>query len=355
MKLDSNQRIPSLTTGKLAELTGGILEGLDNVIISGIAEANLVKPGEITYAVNEKYVSQLLLADAGCAIIPSAVGKEVTFSYPVIRSSNPALAFAIVLKHFERKPNIPEVLIHPSVVVAISSYIGSNTIVGPHTVIDEDSRIGTDSRIGSNCYIGNNVTIGKNTVIAPNVTIRDDSVIGDRVIIHSGTVIGTDGYGFIHTGKNYVKIPQIGHVEIGDDVEIGSMVCIDRATIGKTIIGKGTKIDNLVQIGHNVVLGENCALVSQVGISGSTIVGDNCRFAGQAATSGHLTIGNNTTIAARGVAMKDIPPNSFVSGFPARPHIEEQKIKAALPKLPELIKKIRKLEKDIQQMKETVK
>lgn len=355
MKLDSNQERPSLTTGKLVELTGGILQGSDDVPISGIAEANLVQPGEVTYAVNEKFVAKLLKANAGCAIIPSSTDKEIIFSYPVIRSSNPALAFAMVLQYFERKPTIPEVLIHPSVVVALSTYVGSNTVVGPHTVIDEDTRIGTNSRIGSNCYIGNNVTIGNNTIIAPNVTIRDDSIIGDRVIIHSGTVIGTDGYGFVHTGEKYVKIPQIGLVEIGDDVEIGSMVCIDRATIGKTIIGKGTKIDNLVQIGHNVVLGENCALVSQVGISGSTIVGDNCRFAGQAATSGHLTIGNNTTIGARGVAMKDIPENSFVSGFPARPHQEEQKIKASLPRLPELIKKIRKLEKDIENLKKVTK
>lgn len=343
----------SFTTGKLAELTEGVLSGNDDVLISGVAEASHVKESEVTYAVNEKYVEKLLQAKAGCAIIPSDTSDDITFSFPVIRSANPALAFAVILGHFERKPSVPEVLIHPSVVIALSSYVGSNTVVGPHTVIEEETRIGTHSRIGANCFIGTNVVIGSKTIIAPNVIIGDDSIIGDRVIIHSGTVIGTDGYGFVPTKKGYVKIPQIGLVEIGDDVEIGSMVCIDRATIGKTIIGKGTKIDNLVQIGHNVVLGENCALVSQVGISGSTIVGDNCRFAGQAATSGHLTIGNNTTIAARGVAMKDIPANSFVSGFPARSHKEEQKIKAALPRLPELIKKMRRLEKEIKTLKET--
>jgi len=347
-----NGHKPSITTGELADLTKGILEGKNNIIISGVAQADFVKETEVTYAVNEKYVVKLLSRNVGCAIIPTTTSDDINFTFPVIKCANPYFAFALVLRYFQEKPLIPAEKIHKSAIIADSSSISANTIIEAYTTIGHNTKIG-NSRIGPNCYIGNNVRIGENTSIAPNVTIRNGSIIGNNVVIHSGTVIGTDGYGFVFTNYKYEKIPQIGIVEIQDDVEIGSMVCIDRATIGKTVIGKGTKIDNLVQIGHNVVLGENCALVSQVGISGSTIVGDNCRFAGQAATSGHLTIGNNTTIGARGVATKDIPPNSYVSGFPSRPHKEEQKILASLPKLPELLKKVRKLEKELKKLQTT--
>ena len=351
MKSDQ-KRISSFTTGELAQYTQGILVGNQDVVISGVAEAAKVKAGEVTYAVNEKYVNQLLISNAGCAIVPLAIDDSVEFPFPVIKCQNPYFAFSIILSLFERKPSVPDQAIAPTAVIHATAELSDTVIVEACAVIDEDSSIGKGSRIGANSYIGRNVSIGENTYIAPNVTIRDDSVIGNNVTIHAGTVIGTDGYGFVFANGRYEKIPQIGIVEIHDNVEIGSNVCIDRATIGKTVIGRGTKIDNLVQIGHNVVLGENCALVSQVGISGSTIVGDNCRFAGRAATSGHLTIGNNTTIGAKGVATKDIACDSYVSGFPAKPHKEEQKIIASLPRLPELIRKMKKLEKEIEKLKE---
>ena len=340
----------AFSTSELAEIALGTLFGSGDVKISGVAEIANATANDITYAVNKKYVEKLVGNEAGAAIVPRGTAKEVDLKMPLIEADNPYFSFAQLLKTFAPYVPKPAEAIHPTAIIDESAKIGENVIIGPYAVIAGNTTIGDNSHIGPGVYVGYSCVVGENCHLHHNVSIREFCTIGNRVIIHGGTIIGTDGYGFAHFQGQYHKIPQIGIVEVQDDVEIGSLVCIDRATIGKTIIGKGTKMDNLIQIGHNVELGENCALVSQVGISGSTKVGANCRFAGQAATSGHLSIGAGTTVAARGVAVKDIPAGSFVSGFPARPHKEERKIMASLPKLPTLLRRMAKLERKLAEL-----
>jgi len=191
-------------------------------------------------------------------------------------------------------------------------------------------------------FVGEDVSIGDECFIYPNVTIREKVVLGNRVIIHSGSVIGSDGYGYVRAGATQRKIPQAGNVVLGDDVEIGSNVSIDRGTIDSTVIGKGTKIDNLVHIAHNVRIGENCLILGQTGMAGSTIVGNNTVLASQSGIAGHLRIGNNVVVAARGGVIKDVGDGEIVSGFPARKHSEMMKVYAAMMKLPEILAKMKK-------------
>ena len=229
--------------------------------------------------------------------------------------------------------------------------MGKNVAIGPHVVIEKGSTIGDNTIINAGCYVGQETSIGNNCLIYPNVVIREKSVIGDRVIMHSGVVIGSDGFGFVKIDGKHKKIPQAGSVVVEDDVEIGANTCVDRARFGKTIIGKGTKIDNLVQIAHNVIIGENCIFVSQTGIAGSAVIEDDVIFAGQSAAIGHLTIGRGAIIAARGVVTKTVPAGQMVSGFPAKSHSEEKKINVHIQKLPGYAKTIKELKKEIEALK----
>ena len=336
---------PALTTARLAELAGGRLVGRGDVVIRGVAEIGSASADDVTYAVNRTYLKRLATTKAGAVIIPQGSATDLDLHVPLIEARNPYWSFAQLLRAFA--PVVPphNEGIHPTAVVADDVELGDGVVVGPLAVIDRNVRIGPGSTIGAGCFIGYGTRVGSHVLLHPGVIVREFTVMGDRTIVHGGSVIGSDGYGFVEEGGRYEKIPQIGHVEIGDDVEIGSLVTIDRATIGTTIIGSGSKLDNLIQIGHNVEIGEHCALVAQVGISGSTIIGDHCRFAGQSATSGHLTIGPRSSVAARGVITHDLPPGSFVSGFPAKPHAEARRISAAQTKLPELLRRVAELER----------
>jgi len=333
---------------ELAKVAQGELFGDGSVSVFGVAELARAKVGDITYAVNDRYIKQLAVSSVSAAVVPRGAHTKLNVSIPLIEVDNPYWSFAQILAEFA--PEIPtrETRVHNSAIIAENVKLASSATVGPHTVIEGNVCIGENATIGAGCYLGYGASIGENCLLHPNVVIREFCTVGANVIINSGTVIGSDGYGFAERDGEYHKIPQIGIVEIEDDVEIGSLVCVDRATIGKTIIGRGSKLDNLIQIGHNCEIGAHCAIVSQVGLSGSTIVGEHCRFAGQSATSGHLTIGAHSTVAARGVVVRDLAEGSFVSGFPARPHAEERKISAALPRLPDLLKRLRSLEKRLE-------
>jgi UDP-3-O-[3-hydroxymyristoyl] glucosamine N-acyltransferase len=215
--------------------------------------------------------------------------------------------------------------------------------------------IGDNAAICSGAYVGHRTVLGKNCLIYPNVTILERVTIGDRVIIHSGTVVGSDGFGYVWANGKHEKIPQIGTVMIEDDVEIGANVTIDRARFDKTIIGMGTKIDNLVQIAHNVIMGEHCIIISQVGISGSVVIGEGTILGGQVGVHGHLTIGKGVVAASRAVITKSIAPNQKVSGFPAQPLLAEQRFQASLRRVPDHIKTIRDLTKRVEELEKKVK
>jgi UDP-3-O-[3-hydroxymyristoyl] glucosamine N-acyltransferase len=240
--------------------------------------------------------------------------------------------------------------IHPTVILGKDVSLGRDVAIGPYTVIEDNVSIAEATIIYSGCFVGHHTKIGKNTLIYANVSIRERISIGNRVIIHSGTVIGSDGFGFATIEGLHHKIPQIGTVEIDDDVEIGANVTIDRARFDKTVIGRGTKIDNLVQIAHNVVIGENSIVVAQVGISGSTTVGKNVVLAGQVGLVGHIAIGDNVVVMAQSGVSKSIPAGTMAWGYPAKPADVAKRVNACVQNLPRLYETIKELKKKIEEL-----
>ena len=334
------------TLGEIARIIGGELKGDSDVVISGITNIQDAGANDIIFAVPPN-IENAAKSLAAAVIVPK--DADVLFEKPYIKVENPRAAFARLLELFTPSPKVQRG-VHELSHVAKSAVIGKNVAIMPFAFIDEDAVIGDDTIIYPHTYIGRSVKTGKNCIFYSNISIYADCEIGNNVIIHSGSVIGGDGFGFVTVGQKHTKVPQIGNVIVHDDVEIGCNTCIDCGTTGSTIIGKGTKIDNLVHVGHNDVIGENCFLVAHVGISGSVKVGNNCTFAGQAATVGHITIGNNCTFAGRSGITSDVPDNSVYAGFPAKPHKEWLKQEATQRRLPSLIKKIQELEKKLHQI-----
>lgn len=291
---------------------------------------------------NPKYLS-LMDGTGASAIITS---RDVSSApKPIIRTDNPSLAFAKVVSLFAKiELNCPKG-IHPSALIGKDVKLGKNVAIQAYCIIEDGVEIGDGTLLYAGVYLGQHTKVGKDCIIYPHVSIRERIAIGNGVVIHNGTVIGSDGFGFAKVKGMHHKIPQIGTVVIEDNVEIGANVTIDRARFDKTIIGRGTKIDNLVQIAHNVVIGENSIVVAQTGISGSTVVGKNVTLAGQAGLVGHITVGDNAVVGAQAGVTKSVPANTFVSGYPAKPHKLAKRINACIQKLPELFKKVSQLEK----------
>ena len=325
---------------EIASLINGEIAAGDTIEITGITNIDDAGPGDITFAV-PPHLEKAAKCKAAAVIIPDTAEE---FSKPAIRVTNPRMALTTLLNLFTPKPNVKPG-IHPSAVVNASARLGTNVAVMAQAVIDDNAVIGDNTIIYPHTYIGRDVAIGSDSLIYPNVTIRENCQLGNRVIIQSGAVIGSDGFGFVTVGGRHQKVPQVGNVIIEDDVEIGANTCIDRATTGSTLVKRGTKIDNFVHLAHNVVVGEDCFFVAQTGIAGSAKIGNNVTFAGQSGSAGHITIGDNCVFAARSAPINDVPAKSFYAGFPARPHREWLRSEAAISKLPDLVKKIRELEK----------
>jgi len=334
---------------EIAEFLGGELEGNGSIEITGIAGLEESQPGHITFLANPKYKPKLYTTRASAAIVT----KEIRLDrLALVKVDNPYLAFAKVIPLFSRTEP-PPMGVHPSFIAGEGGSIGQNCRILPYVVAGRRVKIGDRTTIYSGVYLGDDVVLGEDVTIYPNVTILHNVQIGNRVIIHSGTVIGSDGFGFVPQTQVYHKIPQIGTVVIEDDVEIGANVTIDRATLGKTHIRRGVKIDNLVQIAHNVVIGEDSLIVAQVGISGSTRVGRNVILAGQVGLVGHIEIGDQVKVGAQSGVTKSIPPNSVVSGSPAVEHNLWKKSQVSLLKLPELMKAVRDLEQRVRELEKT--
>jgi len=338
----------NFTLKEITKLVEGELEGDAAVIISGVSGIKEAKEGDLTFLANSKYEFLLDSSKASAVLASKQMRKRVL--KPVIRVENPSLAFSKVIAFmFPQEKKFAEG-IHPAAVLGKDVKLGKGVCIGPHVVVEDNVEIGDKAVICAGVFIGCGARIGPDTLIYPNVTIREKTVIGGRVIIHSGTVIGSDGFGFEVVNGVHHKIPQVGIVVIEDDVEIGACVTIDRARFGKTVIGCGTKIDNLVQIAHNVVIGENSIIVAQAGISGSSVLGKNVILAGQSGIVGHIELGDNVIVGAQAGVTKSVPKNTFVVGSPAKPHNESKKIFAGWAKLPELLKSVAELREKVEQL-----
>lgn len=333
------------TLKEIADIVQGDLVGSESTVITGISGIKEARKGDITFLANSKYYP-LLKSTKASAIITS---KDITEAdRPIIRADNPSLAFTRVVELVAPNGIHHPKGIHPTAIISESAVLGKNVAVGPYTVIEADVTIEDNSIIYSGCFIGHHALIGRDCLIYPNVSVRERVQIGPRVIIHSGAVIGSDGFGFATVKGVQKKIPQIGTVLIEEDVEIGANVTIDRARFDKTVIGKGTKIDNLVQIAHNVMIGENCIIVAQAGISGSTTLGERVILAGQAGVVGHISLGDAAIVAAQAGVTKSVPPGVKVSGYPAKPHESAKRVNACVQRLPQLYRKIKDLEEKIE-------
>jgi UDP-3-O-[3-hydroxymyristoyl] glucosamine N-acyltransferase len=333
----------------LADIVGGELVGDGSVRIKSVAGIKEAGEGEITFLADPRYEKFLKTTGASAIIVPPGTAVE---DRPVIVSENPYLAFVRAVKHFVPERDSQVTGIHSSAVVAPGATIGRDVCLGAHVVIEDGASVGDSSVILAGVYLGRRARVGSECLIYPNVTVREDTVIGDRVIVHAGAVLGSDGFGYARDGDVYLKIPQIGNVVIEDDVEVGANVTIDRAATGSTVIGRGTKIDNLVMIAHNVRVGENSIIVAQVGIGGSTEIGKGVNLAGQAGVAGHISIGDGAVIAAQAGVTKSVKPGTCVSGYPAREHGLARKIYASLHRLPELIKKVADLGERVRRLEE---
>ncbi|MEN2997884.1 MAG: UDP-3-O-(3-hydroxymyristoyl)glucosamine N-acyltransferase [Brevinematia bacterium] len=338
------------TVKSLASFVGGIVEGDYNEEIYGIAEYTNGKKGQITFTVDKRKYEEALRTEVSAIVVPHE------FEYKgktLVKVEDPKFAMARVAQLFNPYEKLGFEGISDKVSIGSNVKMGKNVTIMPFVVIQDDVEIGNNVIIYSNVFIGYGVRIGNNVVLRPNVVVYPGSIIGNNVIIHAGAVIGADGFGYVLHKGEYHKLPHIGRVFIEDNVEIGANTCIDRAFIGETIIKKGTKIDNLVQIAHNVKIGENCIIVSQAGVAGSTEIGNNVIIAGQAGVVDHAKIGDNVVIMARaGVDDREVPPNKILLGTPARDALEQKRIFAAETKLPELVKKIKHLEEEIESLKE---
>ncbi|HMA61364.1 MAG TPA: UDP-3-O-(3-hydroxymyristoyl)glucosamine N-acyltransferase [bacterium] len=337
-----------LKLSKIAEITGGNLDGDGSVIIHDVSEIQNAKKGEITFLGNPKYEHYIQETNAEAIIVgPDFSGDYKNF----IRVENVSLAFSKMLDHFRPSPPQPEPQIHPQATVSENAILGVNIYIGPNVVVEDEAVIENGAVVKANSYIGYKARVGASSLINPRVTLYNNCAVGENVIIHSGTVIGSDGYGFTRTEKGIEKIPQKGGVIIEDDVEIGANCTIDRGTISNTRVGKGTKLDNLIQLGHNVEVGQYCFIVAQTGIAGSTKVDDGVTIAGQVGIAGHIKIGKKAKIAAKSGITKDVPPNTTMFWYPAREHREARKDIVNIRRISKLKERIKKLEQEIEIMK----
>ena len=328
------------TLREIADLVNGVLLGDGGIEITGVTNLEDAGTADISFAV-PPHLEKAARSSAAAVIIPMTATE---FSKPAIQVENPRAAFTELLKVYAPKVMI-EPGVHPTAVLGKNVTLGENVAIMAYAVIDDHAKIGNHTIIYPHTYIGKEAVLGSDCILYPNVTVRERCHIGSRSILHSGAVVGSDGFGFVTVSGRHQKVPQVGNVIIEDDVEIGANATIDRATTGSTVVKQGTKIDNLVHLAHNVVVGENCFFVAQSGIAGSTKIGNNVTFAGQAGCAGHITIGDNSVFAAKAGVIGNVPAGSFYSGFPARPHKEWLRGEASSNKVPDLLKKVKELEK----------
>jgi UDP-3-O-[3-hydroxymyristoyl] glucosamine N-acyltransferase len=336
---------------EIARILGGAIEGDEDIIIKNISGIEDAKEGDITFVANPKYIKYIKQTKASAIVCSPDVSSETK---NLLKVKNPYLAYAKAITYLNPQPE-ESGTVDERASIGKDVRLGKNVTIYPFVFIGDGSTIGDNTTIYPNCFLGRKVKIGTSTFLHPNVTIREECIVGNNVIINSGAIIGSDGFGFAPDGAKKFKIPQLGIVQIDDDVEIGACTTIDRATIGKTWIKRGAKLDNLIQVAHNCTIGEDSIIIAHTGISGSTHIGDRVTMAGQSATAGHVKIGNDVTVGARGGIAVDVPPGQIVSGAPHMPHRDWLRSTLIFRKLPEMNQTIKDLKKKISELESKIK
>lgn len=332
------------TLSQVRAITGGKLVGDGELKITGVGSLESAGPNDISFVKGEELVEKALNSRAAAMVVHREIPE---LRRPMIVVDNPFLAFIKFLQVISEANTLRPRGIHPLASVSKAASLGAAVSIGAYSVIEEGVVIGDNATIYPHVYIGRNTRIGSHTVIYPQVTIRESVTIGSHVVIHPGTTIGGDGFGYLQQGGKHVKIPQVGSVEIGDDVEIGCNVTIDRATMDKTVIARGVKIDNHSHIAHNVTIGEDSMLIAYAKIAGGAVIGKNVMIAEDVGVTDHAVVGDGSTIGGGANVYKSIPPGSVVWGSPAKPIMEEKRLQALLKKLPEMRKTLKELSRKL--------
>ena len=368
-----NGQTRNTTVGEIAQLLDAQWVGEASTPITGVAGLESAAPGTISFIDSDKLIAEALASNAAAIIAPESlrealeearrlkrksvenesarrrVSDRLALEKPIVFAGNPRLAFAKVLEWMQPAA-LPEKGVHRTAVIESDAIIGKGVTIREGCYVGHAARIDDGAVLYPHVTVGDGAQIGRGTIIYPSVVIYRQVHIGKRVRIHSGTVLGSDGFGYVFDGERHQKVPQIGTVIIEDDVEIGANVCIDRATMGATRVGEGTKIDNLTQIAHNVQIGKNCVICGQVGLSGSVIIEDNVSMAGQVGLRDHVRIGKGAILGAKAGIMADIGAGEFVMGSPSLPQRDYLRVHAASRKLPEMAKQLRRLEKTVEEL-----
>jgi UDP-3-O-[3-hydroxymyristoyl] glucosamine N-acyltransferase len=335
---------------EIAELVGGVVRGNSDLRISGLNGIRQAQPGELTFIGSHQYLKYLEETPATAILVPPDI---ISNTKALIQVKNPYFAFIRLIQEvsFEAKIQHPTG-VHPTAVIGRNVKVGNNIALDAHVRIADNCVIADDVTLYAGVYIGEGCTVGQGTVMYPHVVLRERTQVGARCIIHAGVVLGSDGFGFAPLEGKWFKVPQTGIVIIGDDVEIGANSAVDRATFGSTVIGRGSKIDNLVQIGHNVTIGEDCVISGMTGVAGSATIGNHVTIAAQVGIADHAEIGDGVTIGARSGIVSSIKPGQVVSGFPAMDHNMELRVLAGMRRLPDIPRRIRELERRIQELEQ---
>jgi UDP-3-O-[3-hydroxymyristoyl] glucosamine N-acyltransferase len=334
----------AFTVADIARHLQGEVTGDDSIPLTGFSPADRSRPGDLTFAENDSYLQRADSSAASAVIVDRR--SQGRSSKALVRVDNVRVAYAKVMPLFFPEKRFPAG-IHPSAVVAASARIDPSAHIGPACVIGEEVEIGAGCVLEALDFVGEGCRLGRDVRLFPNVTLYNRTEVGNRVRIHAGTVVGADGFGYVEEGSTHIKVPQIGQVIIRDDVELGAQVAVDRGALGPTVIGEGTKVDNLVQIAHNVGIGANCMIVAQTGIAGSTKIGDDVTLGGQCGVSGHLRLGNGVSVAAQSGVMRNLRDGESVLGTPAVPDRQAKRQIIALQHLPDLRRQFQDLERRV--------
>lgn len=333
---------------EIATLLGAELEGDPSLLISGIRGLENAGPSELSFVTDSRYWAAAEASRAGALLVSK--DYRVDSDRALLRVKDPYASFLQLIPHYHADPGRRAPGVAASAVVHASAILGERVSIGDHCVVEEGAAIGESTVLWPGAYVGPGVKLGADCVIYPQVSLLRDVELGDGCIVHSGTVIGSDGFGYVHTGTEHKKIPHLGTVRIGHQVEIGANVCIDRGTLGSTAIGNGVKIDNLVHIAHNVTIGDQALIVAQVGISGSSKVGAGAVLGGQAGVVGHLEIGPGAKVGAQAGVTKSVPAHTVVSGYPAMEHGRAKRLNGYVRRLPELAARLKALEAKLKEL-----